>query len=400
VAVGWENPLNDSPTEGHVWTSIEGRDWVRQSTDIPNQYLELVIEFKGDLFAFGHELSGNEGIGPATVWRSMDGVAWMQANVMPDAKGHWTAVVATEDRLIAVSASAVSGYTTWLSPDGAAWRQPEGASPNSYRAAATLGHTVVVAGGDSDNHIGLAPAVSLDDGETWQKAPAETDYEFRPSFAVSNGLLLAATRACCGLPGVDVGVALTSRDGLNWVAAEPLLSPADAVVAVPGGFLTMSDDGSTAVSANGETWFSGPRMPPLGGDVDDRYLGAAAAGPTGVLISSADYSNAMEYDVRLWFAPIDAFELAEWTSPAPPAEQPRVGAIYPAPIGFCPYSVRMAGQVWMPTTGGSLEPFTLVEETGTITLVDFDHATYAAPDGSSIPLGPVHPVTPDPDPGC
>lgn len=399
VAVGWENP-NDSPTEGRVWTSIDGRNWVRQSTDVPNGYLEAVIEFKGDVFAFGHELSVDEGIGPATVWRSVDGVTWMQANLLPGAKGHWTAVVATDDQLIAVSASAVSGTRTWLSSDGAEWRQPQGESSPSYQAAATLGHTVVVAGGAYDNHIGLAPAVSLDDGETWQRTPVETDYEFRPQFAVSNGVLLAATRACCGIPGVDVGVALTSRDGLNWVPAEPLLSPADAAVAVPGGFLTMSNDGSTALSANGEEWFSGPRMPALGSDVDERYLGGAAAGATGVLITSSDYRNAMEYDVRLWFAPIDSFELSEWTTPVPLAEEPRVGATYPAPIGFCPYSIRMAGQVWMPTTGASLEPFTYVEETGTITLVDVDHATYTAPDGSSIQVEPVHPVTPDPDPGC
>ena len=398
VAVGLENFPHGS--EGRVWTSVDGWTWTRQETNMLNGYLETVIDFKGELYAFGHELDGVGGIGPGTVWRSPDAVTWEQATVLPDAMGHWMSVVTTDERLIAFSASGVSGERTWLSSDGADWRQPEGDSPNGNRSAATLGHTVVIAGGAYDNHVGLAPAVSIDDGDTWQRAPVESDYEFRTQFAVNNGVLLAATSACCGLPGVHVGVTLTSHDGLSWLVGEPLLPPASAVAAVPGGFLTLSDDGSTALSADGASWFSGPRMPALEGGVVERYFGGATAGPTGVLVGSSDYRNVMEFDARLWFAPINAFELSKWRVPVPLAEQPRVGATYQASIGSCPHSIRMGGQVWLPSSGISLEPYAVTDENATVTLVDDDQAVYTSDAGEAIPLEPVHPVPLDPDPGC
>jgi len=313
VTVGWNGT---GCSEGRVWTSVDGRDWVRQQTEMPDSYLEEVALFRGELYAFGHAVSNCSRVGSGTVWRSPDGITWTQTAVLSGAVGHWMAVVATDDRLIAFSSA--TGGSTWLSSDGADWRRPEGGSPDNYEIAGTLGHTVVVAGGVGETRVGFGPDVSLDGGDTWQAVSVQSQYEFEPQFAVSNGVLLAATRACCGRSGMDVGVPLTTRDGVTWsVAEEAHLYPADAAVAVPGGFVTISNDGPTALSTDGETWFAGPHM--AGGE-DERYIHAATAGETGILMVSMDFYNGMEYDWHLWFAPIDAFDRSRWTTPVPLAE--------------------------------------------------------------------------------
>jgi len=382
-----------------VWTSADGTTWDRQQTNIPHGYLEEVIEFKGTVYAFGHELEGSTGVGPGTVWRSSDGRSWELASVLTGARGHWKALVTTDTQLIAFSASSVSGNRTWLTADGGNWQQPQGTSPGSYESAASLGLTVIVAGGVFDNHVGLAPDVSLEDGRSWQKSPVESDYEISPHLAANNGLLLAATSACCGVPSEYVGLTLASTDGLTWAPGEPLKDPFSAALAIPGGFVALSDSGSTAVTADGVSWFSGPPMPAVEGNVDERNVWAYGAGPTGVLFISADFRNAMEYDRRLWFAPMDAFDLSKWTTPAPLAQRPEVGSSYPANIDYCPYSIRMDGQVWQPTNGKDLDDFT-GDENATVTLNDPENAIYTSDGGLDIPLRPIHPVPIDPDPGC
>lgn len=395
VAVGLENLPDGDSSEGRVWTSVDGRTWARQRTDMTNGYLEEVIEFKGELYAFGHELEGIVGIGPGTVWRSPDGVTWTQAAVMEGASGHWMDVAATDDRLFAVN-STLGDPRTWVSSDGSDWTRPQGDPPARYYLG-TLGSTVVAAGTTSWGTIGLAATVSNDDGATWEDVSIQSDYEFEPDFVANNGILLAATRACCVVPDVPVGLPLTTRDGFNWsIATQPHLSPADAAVAVPGGFLTLSNDGSTALSAEGETWFAGPQMPTWD---DDRYLQSATAGGTAVLMVTMDFYNAMQYDRHLWFAPIDAFDMTKWTTPVPLAQPPVTGRAYPATFGYCPTGIRLDGQVWIPSGGTSLETFS-GDENGTITLVGADEAAYTSDDGQTVQLEPVHPVPPDPDPGC
>jgi hypothetical protein len=310
VAVGWKGV---GCSEGRVWTSKDGRDWVRQSTDMPDSYLEEVVVFKGEVYAFGHEVAECYRVGPGTVWRSPDGLTWTQMAVLTGASGHWMAVAATDDRLVAFSSSGGA----WLSSDGEDWRRPVN-GPDSYRFAGALGHTVVVAGDVNETVNGLAPDVSLDDGDTWQELAIESEYELEPHFAESNGVLLAATRACCDGAGMGVGVPMTTRDGLTWSVAEvPHLYPADAAVAVPGGFVIISSDGPTALSTDGETWFAGPPMPVSDDEVS---VHAATAGATGVLLVTMDFRNAMEYDWHVWFAPIDAFDRSRWTIPVSLAE--------------------------------------------------------------------------------
>lgn len=391
VAVGWRWSVD----EGRVWTSVDGRTWVRQPNDITNGYLEEIVEFNGVLYAFGHESGAFTGVGPGTVWRSSDGVSWTQTASISQAGAHWRDVLATDDGLIAFETGDGFGEV-WLSSDGTSWRRPKGLSDGRYFGAA-LGQTVVAAGRTNDNHIGFAPIVSRDGGATWEDVVVGPDYEIDPRLAANNGTIVAATSACCSLPGVAVGLPYRTTDGLKWsFVDEPLALPAAEVVSVPGGFLALSNDGSTALSADGERWFLGPRMPE---QEEERAIRAAASGEAGVFMVTSDSRNAYEYDVHLWFAPIDAFEMSRWTIPVPVAEQPQVGFAYPADIGYCPYSIRMGGQVWLPSTGGSLDGQT-TEERGTVWLVDAQHALYKTPDGTVIPLEPVHPVPADPDPGC
>jgi hypothetical protein len=314
VAVGWKTLPGDQCVEGRVWTSQDGRHWSRQETEMAPNYLEEVIEFGGEVYAFGHEnvAPGCSAIGDGTIWRSTDGVQWSLAAALPNAHGRWMDVAVTESRLFAVSASSAYGTWTWVTSDGSEWQQSGEQTPVAHHLG-ILGRTVVVAGEPYDTDVtGLDAKVSTDEGASWQDVSIDFDFWFEPSFAEHDGILLAATHTRSSESAPDQGIAMTTRDGFDWTIAAPNLAPAYAAVAIPDGFVTIANDGSTAISADGLTWFVGPHLP----QVDDRqFPQEATAGATGLLIVATDYRNVVEYDRRLWFAPLDSLSLSNWTTP-------------------------------------------------------------------------------------
>ena len=114
---------------------------------------------------------------------------------------------------------------------------------------------------------------------------------------------------------------------------------------------------------------------------------------------TTDYFNAMESEMRVWFAPIAALELSKWTTPAESAEAPQVGETYAGTLGFCPRSIRMSGKIWLPADQQALEPFEF-DENGKVTVTGPEDAVYTGDNGQKVRLAPVHPIDDDPDPGC
>jgi hypothetical protein len=394
--VGWRSSNAYTCSEGLAWHSDNGHDWEVHETGIPH-YLELVISFKGQLFAFGHEYSSGAcaGVGSGNVYRSATGESWELVATLDKAAGHWMDVVATAESMIAFSASSTSGYRTWRSSDGTDWqRSPVEAEGRDH--AGVLGTTVVVADATWSGEPSFNARASVDGGETWGPATYETDYGFVDvNFAARDGVLIAASAACCNSPNAQFGFALVSHDGLVWTPAVPLEAPLWDAVAIQDSFLAIGDR-TTTISGDGLSWSKGPNLPPHD---NDRYIDDAAGGPPGVIVITSDYKNAVEYDIRLWFAPADALERSLWTEPAPTAASAEIGVAYPAYPDYCPSSIRADGDVWVPVNGEDLSDY-YSDEPGMFVMTSGAAATWTAPDGSVIPLVPTHPVPIDSDPGC
>ncbi|HUR16975.1 MAG TPA: hypothetical protein VMZ33_06795 [Candidatus Limnocylindrales bacterium] len=265
---------------------------------MPNQYLELVIDFEGELIAFGHEINNCSDVGPGMIWRSSDGgTTWQHAVTLSAAgPGHWMDTTTTGGRVLATTAG-TSGVRVWLSDDGLEWRGPSGNGP-ARRYLGGLNEVVVSSNATYEEEVTVM--TSSDRGESWEEVALELRGEFRPSFAANNGLLVGV------FSEFERAWPMTTQDGLTWtVAEEPLQTDVDKVVAVPGGFLSLSNRGSTYLSADGLDWFAGPPQRML---TDDRGIRGAVADGVGVLLFTMDFRNARQYDEHLWFAPIGAFD--------------------------------------------------------------------------------------------
>jgi len=305
--------------DGRIWTSPDGRHWSRQSVGLDKTPLTHVVEFNGVVYAFGRpgdtcERRGDRGY---SVWSSADGMAWTLAAVEVGAPyGAIFDVVATDSRLVALGWDTNRHSQAWLSDDGSTWSVPQ-VPPLSVAWGASLGDTVVAFDNPDDPVTGLQVDVSYDAGANWQQVfvdlSLEATYDFDAHVAVSNGTLLVATRACC-VRGADVGIPITTSDGRTWAVGPTLASPADALVPLVNGFMTMSrDDGGTLLSPDGRSWFVGPTLPSTRGG------GPAllAAGPLGIVDVPG---GAGDGGGHVHFAPADRLDPAAWTTPAEVAE--------------------------------------------------------------------------------
>jgi len=258
----------------------------------------------------------------------------------------------------------------------------------------------VVASTSSDDLVaGLLLALSYDQGEDWQDVWVDLgsygDFRFSPKFAASSGTLLVATRACCLLPGVELGVPITTADGRTWSMGPTLASPADAVVALPDGFMALNGaDGRTQLSPDGNSWFDGPTLR----SVEGVYFELAAAGPLGVVIVPTGAGIRARH-VR--FAPADRLDPGAWTTPAEKAEEPQIGEAYPVrlfgPIAQCDrraYQILMDARAWVPTADAPFRDLDPILEDGTVSMLTEDTAIYENPQGVSVAFEAVHPPPP------
>jgi len=148
VAVG-SSSLYDFPMmdiDGAIWVSGEPGVWTRLAD--PDgifsgpgfQDIAAVVEFGGDLYAFGQYSSSMGGLNSNDfmVWRSTDGLAWEALPASDGVAGRGRnipeAAVATDDGIVVVGwATPIddSEPAIWFSPDGEAWESIEGLEPGA-----------------------------------------------------------------------------------------------------------------------------------------------------------------------------------------------------------------------------------------------------------------------------
>lgn len=380
--------------DGLVWSSPNGVSWEVAAT-LSGVRLERVIAFDGALLAFGVSGVDCSKDGNARVWKSVDGTEWQ---VMGERLGsnvaHWNHVVALEGRIVGFIGDYRYGDSVWASDDGVRWRQVIDA-PTAISSATGFG-SQIFGFGPNVLGLGLEAWYSRDYGGSWEQGHVDTDYRLFPTVLDAADGELGFSRACCGLPMTEVGVDLWTHDGITWSPSEFVHAmPADWALHLPGGFyVTINRDGAgTEVSADGNSWFSGPSSPGLGG-AEYRIPGPSAVGTRGIVIAARDI---LAEGVRepLWYAPIDAFDPLYWTNPATPAAEPEYGQPYPLQInthcGSSSMRVDFAGGAWVPTSlpSGGLGYNT---DEGTISLIDSEHAIYTSSQGATVPYQRAHPA--------
>ena len=409
VAVGYVNRSSDEceQYDGRIWSSGDGVHWARQAEEsLAGVRMGNVVSVGGTVYAFGHTSSdsclASDTLGNST-WRSSDGVNWELISAGIGSESAWDDVAMAGETLIAVGAAPFDQEQggVWTSVDGVTW-QAASRPPRTYHvvSVAAQGRTVVAFGEDLAD--GLA-WYSNDAGQTWRRGTMAGGYvgsDFH--LAVADGRFVAVTAACCTAPNTWVGMAFSSTDGRTWAASAPAAGQPGRQLAltVPGGFLAVTEAGSTRLSSDGLDWRNGPPGPALHPEFD--FLAAAAAGPAGV-VTVAYQRVGGESLVRAWFAPISAFDLAAWTEPVPPADPPVIGEAYDYELythcGTENIRVPLDGGIWIVERVESVgRGFRNPSDRGTITMLSRDQARYASRRGGMILLQRTQ--SPPPWPRC
>lgn len=396
VAVGYaDNPTDECPdqNDGRIWTSGDGQTWTRRDGDTFAQVvLSNVAVLNGRAYAFGY--LGLPGDCPVpdhfgnNVWRSSDGVNWERItsgiSLMSEAD-RWNDVAVAGDALVAVGYFGEAGDgpsrggAVWISRDGVAW-QAANRNPLAYElvAVAAMGDTVVAFSESLTE--GLA-WYSLDGGINWSPGTIEGGYvPYSLAVTAGNGLFVAATSACCGLPGTQVGVTLVSTDGRTWMApaANVHRHVADEAVVLGDQFVVLGAGGEVRASTNGIGWkaFTAPASGRF-----QSVFGAAAGDPGVVMVVS------FENGLRSFFARRDTFAAAGG-QPQPP-QPAEIGTAYQYRLythcGTEGTRVLFDGGVWLVEDVES-GPFRNPEDAGQLTKLSADSARYTNSRGGSILL--------------
>jgi hypothetical protein len=220
---------------------------------------------------------------------------------------------------------AMGAWTVSVVGDDSTW-DPADEPPNSPASRSTLtalawdGSVVVGFDAVRNPHAWY----SLDNGQTWTPSDLDVDYGLTITGSGLEDGLIAVGRACCGLPDVPYGIALTSSDGVTWTNASPgddFAQPMEALVG--GGAL-----GAETYSHNGGVnWRQGPPLPgytgetPLINGAPAPFRLRAAGNGERVVAMSAE---------TVWSASISVFPTAliPEIAPAFPARMPVIGEQY------------------------------------------------------------------------
>ena len=214
---------------------------------------------------------------------------------------------------------------------------------------------------------------SRDGGDSWTNSDFQPTYHMRinDSMAFVDDIV-AIGSACCTLPDVRAGIALTSSDGATWASLEPgaLRSVPQAVIYTSAGYIAVGRE--TYLSADGLSWRVGPPLP----GYDGESALVAAANEDGRDLETVIVVGAG----KTWSARLS--DLARfWSDESPAAERPEIGIDYP--YNLLTHCGREAGRIrfdlrtWLPdptslVDGGWPTSFDDPAEPGTLTLVAED----------------------------
>jgi len=214
---------------------------------------------------------------------------------------------------------------------------------------------------------------SRDGGDSWTNSDFQPTYHMRIiDSMVFVDDIVAIGSACCTLPDVRAGIALSSSDGATWTSLEPeaLRSVPQAVIYTSAGYIAVGRE--TYLSADGNSWRVGPPLPGYDGESE---LVAAANEDGRDLEAVIVVGGGKTWSARLR-------DLAQfWSSESPAAERPGIGIHYPynllthcGPEGG---TIRFDLRTWLPdpsslVDGGWPTSFDNPGEQGTLMLVAED----------------------------
>lgn len=207
-------------------------------------------------------------VGAAVVWAlvvTFLAVTTVRNEVFAESDRGVRAVVALDDRLIAVGTDQQNRVAVWVSNDGEAWERASN-SPEltdiDVRSADVFQGRVMVAGQTTDTDEGVV--LMSDDGHRWVRNPTFGD----PLNPETSPVAIAASADSLAMVGDtygNAGVFWHSVDGSGWEVTEPLpvFDRGDRlwdIVATTEGFVAVGQDGDGGLQAwtsrDGARWNS------------------------------------------------------------------------------------------------------------------------------------------------
>jgi len=197
---------------GRVYTSTDGLTFVLAQT-LATMALAYEVEFgEGVFVAVG---TSNVVDGPDVAYRSVDGLSWSEV-LLPDASTGDTVLfdVTFADGMFHVVGTADGGVNSlWSSSNGLDWtRQPMGGDETSSPRVVAGGSGRIVALSSGRNEASVYRWVSMDEGASWDLAPAFTQSDME-DIEFGRGIYVAVSS--------QGAVAVSTDGGESWTLNSP-----------------------------------------------------------------------------------------------------------------------------------------------------------------------------------
>ena len=89
--------------------------------------------------------------------------------------------------------------------------------------------------------------VSYDAGMNWERVEIDTG-ELIPDhvhFSERAGILTIAARACCSASNMEIGLPVSTMNGIDWFVGQPLVNPTDDIASLPDTFVAINRETDT-----------------------------------------------------------------------------------------------------------------------------------------------------------
>ena len=302
VALGRrEFTTGDSPLAA-AFTSVDGRTW---------SAVEVDPRISGRLSAGSKWIVA---VGPGTGGRSVDGIAWEPATLLPPSTATVVAVTTSGQRYVAIGQLSAGNprAVAWTSTDGLRWKQvPDQAAFDHLCArAVTGGPSGFVAVGSDCHSLNASSAVVITstDGLRWRRAPGQS--AFAGNAAITSvirggpGYIAAGGHRPSG--GRWRTAIWTSEDGKKWRQVLFVSGRIGWLVETDLGFEAVGEPRDRSwISTDGKSW--GVLFPGLAPESMNGHtwsaVDAASNGSTVVIVGSYEWldgASRTEYGGLVW----------------------------------------------------------------------------------------------------
>lgn len=315
VAVGWATERGPA-----AWTSSDARTWERAEVidPLPDEMfrgsgLGPTIRLGDSLLSYGTFIGCCDGRG-VLGWRSVDGARWevIESESPLFEKGYFVSGLALgEPALVAIEHQfAQFAGRIWRWTETTSWVETtpgagsgEGSGLHLQDIVWADGRFVIVGMRGNFDLARPITATSLisTDGETWQEAPPNSEFEDVQLLEVApmpgGGFITLGTDDAANGGTNGELVAFTSPDGLTWTAADPPAGRGTIpieILPIEGGLVAIGRDAYPATlvwtSADGLSWTDAGRL--------DRAPIAAAALGDKIVVFAADFTGGIGYVIH------------------------------------------------------------------------------------------------------